>query len=594
MNTNTTHQEVDISNVLQKDCKLGVTVKNVNEESPVILQEKYPEYLYYNPDTTNKHLFETKEYLKSVKGTAFADGATLEEKQKTQMEIDTQFLKDVPRTTHTLNSINMLDLYSKYQQENISPDLQTKITTSKSKEEYLGFLEPLLPKIRLLSEEEKTSLFELKSTQDDLNMVCFLPWFDNYMLEKMENSIFHPISKPSLNDIKILSQQGVNSDILSLVSCYYTQNLPDVVCLDLTKNSIIPPIFLEKLNIDLKSDSTLICDIKMTDDNIKWFWQKQFILASPTNNLFTLAKIIGSTYIDWNTRVYFLWKTTWLNPSIEQFFRLIQTMNDNEQNNNNYTGGTTQPETENATKNLIVEMEKYVFNEQFNEKFPKNLEALVQYFTNTMKNTSTIKTINEYMKKVQNINNAIKAKLDNPNATDADIIDFTKASNPENLNTNTVQNVEPQETSSLQKIKNIGSNLGENISTQASNLTKKVKENAINVSTAIKNKASQVSNVVNEGLNTLSNTTNVSGKMVVTNEAVTLGSIIAGIALMAPLLIVGGSKKRKNMKKKKYTKKRNVIQKQEKKHTKKRTIIQKKKKNYTKTKKENTVHKNKL
>ena len=141
----------------------------------------------------------------------------------------------------------------------------------------------------------------------------------------------------------------------------------------------------------------------------------------------TLAKIIGSTYIDWNSNVYILWKITWLNSSIEKFFNLLQNINNpDNQINNNYTGGATKQETEDALINLVVEMEKYIFDEEFNEKFPKNLEALVQYFTDTIKDTTNIETINNYMVKVQNINNAIKDKLDDPQSNDSSIINFEK------------------------------------------------------------------------------------------------------------------------------------------------------------------------
>jgi len=558
--TSTYQQENDISTVLQNKCSAEVNVKTVNQTSLDILQEKYPGYFYYEPSAENKHLFEIKEYLKNVKGTRFEDGTTKEEKQKTQLEIDTQFFKDVPRTEFQINSTNMLELYKGYSQENITPDLQEKIEGVKNKDEYFELLKPSLPKIVSLSEEEKTAVFALRTKHGSLlNLDCFLPWFDNYILQKIDKPTFNPRIKPNLNDIKILSQQGVNSNIFELLSCYYTKKLHDVVCLDLTKQSQIPPVFLKKLEINLENDNKLLCNIKISDDNIQWFWQKQFVLICPTNNLFTLAKIIGSTYIDWNSNVYILWKITWLNSSIEKFVTFVQNMNnqDNQDNpenqiHNNYTGGATKQETEDALINLVVEMEKYIFDEEFNEKFPKNLEALVQYFTDTIKDTSNIETINNYMAKVQNINNAIKDKLNDPESNDSSIINFEKVSNESTLSVNT----NPQQQSSFQKIRNIGANLGTSISNSASNLTKTVKDGAINLSTDIQNRASQVGNAVNEGISTLTSTTNASGKMVIANEAVTLGSAIAGIALMTPLLVLGGSKKRKNIKKKKYTKKR--------------------------------------
>jgi hypothetical protein len=265
--------------------------------------------------------------------------------------------------------------------------------------------------------------------------------------------------------------------------------------------------------------------------------------------------------------------------------------NQDNQINNNYTGGATKQETEDAFRNLVIDMEKYVFDEQFNEKFPKNLEALVQYFTDTIKDTSNIETINNYMTIVRNINNVIKTKLDNPESTDADIINFAQAStedsNTSQENTTTNEQNIPQQESSFQKMKNIGTNLGTSISKSASNLTRSVKNNAVNLSETVKTKASQVGTAVSDGINTLSNTSNISGKLVVTNEAVTLGSIITGIALMAPFLIVGGSKKRKNIQKKKYTKRKNIQKKNKNKiYTKKRKNIQKKKRNYKKTKKQ--------
>ena len=494
-----------IDTIIRTTCINNTQKVNTTTNLPSFITEKYTDYNIYVPLKQDEEWFTTSKYLTNIEG----------EKLKTQEEIDLQFLKDTPRRDFTINTISNMKLYDNFLTDanRITPNFIETINSAKTEADYFNEISKVFPTKTDFSEEEKRSIFNSRkehlSTQPKLG--CYIPWFDKYMDSELK--VYTNQNIPSINDIKVFSQQGVWGGWMELIMCYYTSN-PILYALQImqlsnpkkisSSFSLTSPIF-QQITSNFHSISL---DLTINAKTISWVWKNQFVLFD-TDSEFGLAVISGVIYIDWATNVYFLWDILWTNPSVEKFYIFLKKMTENKK----------QGIYSDLTK-LANLMKKYVFNKKLNQSSPKNIEAIVNFFISNFSPTDDSSKIQEYIKSVENINATIRKNIEDGSIlNDKQMIQLNPGTLTQNITTNNSTTSSPT---------------NNNLTT-----TQSIKTRVNDIKNNLNKQATQLANQATQLANSLSEST-VSDKIVAADEAVTLGSILAGMAFMAPLML-GGS-----------------------------------------------------
>lgn len=384
---------------IKQNLQIGGSGSDQNSDNKIKVIENqdtiYPkEFIGYSVITSNKD--NLNELINNVEKES---GYLNSENKLDYYKLDNQLLKDLKRQVTYINKNNLLEIFNnklneplfKSQIFNLQPLSSVPILFNTSLQKTFPLISINNEEINAISQIANETL----ENSELINEWALIPFFDEIINSSGVTEI------EVLNKIKLFSQQSISKTILDVLTNYVVfDNSIHIISNSNTNDNS------SKINININNSNSVI----VINEHI-------FSLFDSSNE-FNIANINSSMYIDLSKNLYYLmWKLeNWHNLIIEKYYNLIV--------------------KKTIPQDILVAMQKYIFNNLISDKYPLLQEALLLYFENIL--TSSNLTINE----IDSINNLIEDAL-KANKSDVEIAELIKKQNTKQ-NTNQNLNVTNQ------------------------------------------------------------------------------------------------------------------------------------------------------
>jgi hypothetical protein len=535
-------------NLKLDDVQIGGSDSNQDNKIKIIESQDtlYPkEFIGYNVITSNK------ESLNDLIINVEKESGYLNTDNKLDYyKLDNQLLKDLKRQMTYINKNNLLDNFNNKLNDNLFKSQIFNLQPLSSVPILFDTnLQKTFPLINVNNEEINAIAQianETLGNSELMNDWALIPYFD----EIINSSGITDIEV--LNKIKLFSQQSISKTILDVLQNY--------VALD---NSI------HIISNSNTNDNSSKINININNSNSVVVINEHLFSLFDSSNEFNIANINSCMYFDLSKNLYYLmWKLeNWHNLIIKQYYDLII--------------------EKSIPQDILLAMQKYIYNNLISDKYPLLQEALVQYIEKIL--TLSNLTSNE----INSINNLIEDAL-KENKSDAEIAELIKNQNTiEKSNENNTKN-ESNENLLAEPKYNADGTMIEHKDSDAPNLLEQQrleKEQAVddekeqeqiipdeqvvadeekkailnndmkqindakeNLEDAYQQYQDDHKQIIESPSNSNNNTDNLTSGLAVAGSVATLGAIGSGLYFALPLLL-GGSKKNKNKNKNKLIKK---------------------------------------
>ena len=557
----------------EEDNLARIIEKTSNSEIISPTNANYPsEYIGYNIFIPPKNIPFTLEQLiqdyLSKEGGLYSDG-NIDLYKLNKKIIDDSFRKNI--------SINNENVFNSLEQKISHLDSEFNIKLTKLREisqidDFKAKLFKVFPELNVIEGEIRCiQTFANKNTWNILsNYWAFLPFFDELIN-------YHGVTEEKqLNNVKIVILQNISNIMMSILTKFIS--LPSIfhntLYLERTFNT-----FGDKMNNYIKQIYTypLISIDIMTPQEITVQNKLYFSLVNP-NNEFGLAIISTCVYtIFQKNETFMIWKIErWRNATIKHYYNFVVDMSKK----------NTQ-----ISKEVLLLMQTYMYNNTISNDFPKSHEALLRYFTSVFQkeNGTSAETA------INNVNNLIREELDkktadNSMAKSIQTLVMPNFDNAQDTKKEELQDKEEpqgnegfQELESVPEVQNIESRPNKedliNIKkddeliesgkpeeilkesqqikvnedeTQVNIDEKGINEAKLNLDNAI-DRLNEDEQKIRDDQPPLSDNDKLTSTLATLGSITALGAIGSGIYLAAPLLMLGGSKKHKQKKGKRKT-----------------------------------------
>lgn len=308
-------------------------------------------------------------------------------------KLDNQLLKDLKRQMTFINKKNLLENFNnklneqlfKSQIVNLQPLSSVPILFNTNLQKTFPLINVNNEEINAISQIANETLGNSELMYD----WALIPFFDEIMNSNGITNI------EVLNKVKLFSQQSISKTILDVLINYieYDKTIHVISNSNTNDNS-------SNINININNSNSVI----VINEHL-------FSLIDSSND-FNIANINSCMYFDLSKNLYYLmWKLeNWHNLIIEKYYNLII--------------------NKNIPQDILLAMQKYIFNNLISDKYPLLQEALVLYFEKIL--TLSNLTSNE----INSIHNLIEDAL-KANKSDIEIAELIKNQNTSVVNENT-------------------------------------------------------------------------------------------------------------------------------------------------------------
>lgn len=371
--------------------QIGGSDSNQDNKIKVIESQdiKYPkEFIGYSVLISNK--YNLNELIDNVEKES---GYLNSDNKLDYYKLDNQLLKDLKRQMTFINKKNLLENFNnklneqlfKSQIVNLQPLSSVPILFNTN-------LQKTFPLINVNNEETNAISQIANETLGNSELMydwALIPFFDEIMNSNGITNI------EVLNKVKLFSQQSISKTILDVLINYieYDKTIHVISNSNTNDNS-------SNINININVNNS---------NNVIVINEHLFSLIDSSNG-FNIANINTCMYFDLSKNLYYLmWKLeNWHNLIVEKYYNLII--------------------NKNIPQEILLAMQKYIFNNLISDKYPLLQEALVLYFEKIVSSTNL--TNNE----IDSINNLIEEEL-KANKSDNEIAELIKNQNTnENIN----------------------------------------------------------------------------------------------------------------------------------------------------------------
>ena len=387
---------------LEDTIKSTTTIKKITSKDP-----EYPlNFVDYNvllPNNANNELT-VDEFVKSV-----LEGGDYMNADDTLniMKLDDQILNDMNRM---ILRVDEKAIYSSFK-EKVENDIEFFNSLSELKKDALAkipsdvFFEKLKSVFTSLSNEpEEIKSIENAATTSEIwtNYWGILPYYDNVLLEKQ-------LDNETVNKIKAFSQQNIPKTMIDILTQFVSK--PSVfhyslnVAGSFTTFGEISNQYINKINPALHIDIAIKSPTNIVIQN------KVYFSLINVENEFGLAVISTCVYSDFEkNRVFLLWKIErWRNSTIKRFYHWV----------------VERAKKTLVSENLLVLMQRYMYNNNISDYYPTTHNSLLDYFITVYKYIKGEPREDVLQNAVSYINEMIEEKL-RDNTSDADIASFIK------------------------------------------------------------------------------------------------------------------------------------------------------------------------
>jgi hypothetical protein len=359
----------------------------------------YPkEFIGYNVITSNKDNLD--DLIINVEKES---GYLNSENKLDYYKLDNQLLKDLKRQVTYINKDNLLDNFNnklndplfKSQIFNLQPLSSVPILFNTNLQKSFPLINVNNEEINAISQIANETL----GNSELINEWALIPFFDEIINSNEITDI------EVLNKIKLFSQQSISKTILDILQNYvaFDNGIHVISNSDTNTNDN-----LSKINININNNNS----------NSVIVINEQLFSLLVSSNEFIIANINSSMYFDLSKNLYYLmWKLeNWHNLIVEKYYNLII--------------------TKTIPKDILVAMQKYIYNNLISDKYPLLQEALVLYFEKIL-TSSNDNNSNLSSNQIDSINNLIENAL-KANKLDAEIAELIKNKNTNESNENDI------------------------------------------------------------------------------------------------------------------------------------------------------------
>lgn len=384
---------------LEDTIKSTTTIKKITSKDP-----EYPlNFVDYNVLLPSKELT-VDEFVKSV-----LEGGDYMNADDTLniMKLDDQILNDMNRM---ILRVGEKAIYSSFK-EKVENDIEFFNSLSELKkdalakipsDEFFEKLKSVFPSLSNEPEEIKSIENAAISSEIWTNYWGILPYYDNVLLEKQLNN-------ETVNKIKAFSQQNIPKTMIDILTQFVSK--PSVfhyslnVAGSFTTFGEISNQYINKINPALHIDIAIKSPTNIVIQN------KVYFSLINVENEFGLAVISTCVYSDFDkNRVFLLWKIErWRNSTIKRFYHWV----------------VERAKKTLVSENLLVLMQRYMYNNNISDYYPTTHNALLDYFITVYKYIKGEPREDVLQNAVSYINEMIEEKL-RDNTSDADIASFIK------------------------------------------------------------------------------------------------------------------------------------------------------------------------
>jgi hypothetical protein len=387
---------------LEDTIKSTTIIKKITSKDP-----EYPlNFVDYNvllPNNANKELT-VDEFVKSVlRGGDYMNA----DDTLNIMKLDDQILNDMNRM---ILRVGERAIYSSFK-EKVENDIEFFNSLSELKKDALAkipsdvFFEKLKGVFPSLSNEpEEIKSIENAAISSEIwtNYWGILPYYDNVLLEKQLNN-------ETVNKIKAFSQQNIPKTMIDILTQFVSK--PSIfhyslnVAGSFTTFGEISNQYINKINPALHIDVAIKSPTNIIIQN------KVYFSLINVENEFGLAVISTCVYSDFEkNRVFLLWKIErWRNSTIKRFYHWV----------------VERAKKTLVSENLLVLMQRYMYNNNISDYYPTTHNALLDYFITVYKYIKGEPREDVLQNAVTYINEMIQEKL-RDNTSDADLASFIK------------------------------------------------------------------------------------------------------------------------------------------------------------------------